>query len=783
MFSKQGELDLARVLKALIDAGDIEPRPGFRGGQLVDHGPSGVRQGYAKQAWNKGIKGTTRSASEWDIRGMARAMPVEALERIKELYLKNYFNKEIERKVMLEFPAGKRAGYSSVNIRGIIDRLKKEDIRGIKKITANEIKDISNWIRLEGKQTSFTPPRKTKIGTTGERIHSSQFIKDVKTHSRKDFITGKNLPYKMSGTTLARERNKYKVEFGKLAARGAHFKPEVTKNIKKLQNLLLKNPKLSAAELFKKSGLTHHQYGSAIQGFKTSYKPTIAGQRPDFTPDPKLKAKISKLPLHFPMPHEQFLRKLKIEPESIRQIERVRKGVTGFFPGAGYWKGKGTHFEHTFPKLLIDYFDDKDLRRTLYMTGSRTTPEFNMFKKKYDFKSQQAVEKFLADKITLEEYNKRIKNIRNTVKEVSGGYEMGYIKFDKNKIPTAIVNAKTTEQGTRALGPESTQRLKTFENIKYHNNIIKKFKHNPNHKWFETLRGEGFVPENTRLYSNYETAYNKIKPYLNSRENIIKFAKKNLNNPIVRGLFKKPWGTAVAALTGAAILPTALAADTGAPKDEVTKSGMKMPTIGQTAAAAALSKISGKFGGADPLKYLRKVPRKILSSLATPTGALAAWPLAAWGTEKLTGEEIPAFDPKSGIERAAAGSELAFAPTLVSWTDKLTKPIKNKAVRSGVTQLLNLGMSPAMAMRVARVASPIGMASLLGEVTYQGGKAIMSESKRIDEIKDPELQEVETENFIRNIKGYAGGGLTRTVAPDSGPVSRGLRSLYIDDMD
>jgi len=34
--------------------------------------------------------------------------------------------------------------------------------------------------------------------------------------------------------------------------------------------------------------------------------------------------------------------------------------------------------------------------------------------------------------------------------------------------------------------------------------------------------------------------------------------------------------------------------------------------------------------------------------------------------------------------------------------------------------------------------------------------------------------------------GLAGGGLanlTRTVAPDSGPVSRGLRSLYIDDMD
>jgi len=53
MFSKQGELDLARVLKALIDAGDIEPRPGFRGAGLVDHGPAGVRQGYAGKKWSK----------------------------------------------------------------------------------------------------------------------------------------------------------------------------------------------------------------------------------------------------------------------------------------------------------------------------------------------------------------------------------------------------------------------------------------------------------------------------------------------------------------------------------------------------------------------------------------------------------------------------------------------------------------------------------------------------------------------------------------------------------
>ena len=31
--------------------------------------------------------------------------------------------------------------------------------------------------------------------------------------------------------------------------------------------------------------------------------------------------------------------------------------------------------------------------------------------------------------------------------------------------------------------------------------------------------------------------------------------------------------------------------------------------------------------------------------------------------------------------------------------------------------------------------------------------------------------------------GYTNGGLTRTVAPDSGPMSQGLRSLYINDKD
>ena len=172
--------------------------------------------------------------------------------------------------------------------------------------------------------------------------------------------------------------------------------------------------------------------------------------------------------------------------------------------------------------------------------------------------------------------------------------------------------------------------------------------------------------------------------------------------------------------------------------------GLPMPTIKETVGALGLSKLSGKVGGPDPFKYFRKVPRKILSSLLTPTGALAAWPLAAMGAEKLSGEEVPVFDPKDPWSRGALGLELALAPELVKWTDKLTKPIKNQALRSGVQKGLNLLMNPKTAMRAARYASPVGWAALGLEGAYQGGKFMYKDyQKRKDAIEtmwkeDPE---------------------------------------------
>ena len=73
---------------------------------------------------------------------------------------------------------------------------------------------------------------------------------------------------------------------------------------------------------------------------------------------------------------------------------------------------------------------------------------------------------------------------------------------------------------------------------------------------------------------------------------------------------------------------------------------------------------------------VRSLLGKVFGTLGTPTGAVAAWPLSAMGMKKAgwMEEDEPAFNIKSTGDRIGASAELALAPTLVSWTDKLTKP-------------------------------------------------------------------------------------------------------------
>jgi len=103
------------------------------------------------------------------------------------------------------------------------------------------------------------------------------------------------------------------------------------------------------------------------------------------------------------------------------------------------------------------------------------------------------------------------------------------------------------------------------------------------------------------------------------------------------------------------------------------------------------------------------------------------------GTPLGTGVLTAGFgvDPTSAIDRTAIAAEAAFAPALV-------KNAKKVATNPLTQRILNLGLSPQMAMRAARIASPLGIASLGGEALYQYGKFAKDEIEKVKNMSDEE---------------------------------------------
>ena len=166
--------------------------------------------------------------------------------------------------------------------------------------------------------------------------------------------------------------------------------------------------------------------------------------------------------------------------------------------------------------------------------------------------------------------------------------------------------------------------------------------------------------------------------------------------------------------------------------------------------------------GANPF-FSPGILKEAFKTIPTPAGAVAL--TAGLGV-----------DPTSAVDRASIAAEAAFAPQLVKQSAKFG-PVAQR--------FFNLGLTPAMAARVARIASPIGIASLGAEGAYQLGKFT---KKRINELRSmtpeqrQELQR-EGEAFAFNEFAAAGGGLAKQAGdrsgppPEKGPMSQGLRGL------
>jgi hypothetical protein len=112
-------------------------------------------------------------------------------------------------------------------------------------------------------------------------------------------------------------------------------------------------------------------------------------------------------------------------------------------------------------------------------------------------------------------------------------------------------------------------------------------------------------------------------------------------------------------------------------------------------------------------------------------------------------------DPTQSIDRAGLGLEAALAKPLVKGAVSVTDQVKNPMLRKIAERAALAGMSPAMAMKVARFASPLGIASLAGEGLYQVGKLGYEDQQRFNALspEEQEAERAEQEAFAFDVTG------------------------------
>jgi len=93
-------------------------------------------------------------------------------------------------------------------------------------------------------------------------------------------------------------------------------------------------------------------------------------------------------------------------------------------------------------------------------------------------------------------------------------------------------------------------------------------------------------------------------------------------------------------------------------------------------------------------------------------------------------------DPKETIDRVGLEAEAALAPSMVKGATSITDKIKNPLARKTAELLTTI--SPKYAMRAARIASPLGIASLGLEGLYQYGKFAKNEIEKVKEMSPEE---------------------------------------------
>ena len=132
-------------------------------------------------------------------------------------------------------------------------------------------------------------------------------------------------------------------------------------------------------------------------------------------------------------------------------------------------------------------------------------------------------------------------------------------------------------------------------------------------------------------------------------------------------------------------------------------------------------------------------------------------------------------DLKNTADRIGIEAEAALAPELVKASIGATKGMKNRSAQKVVQQLLNLGMKTPLALKVARVASPLGLLALGAE----GAKFAYDDYQRRKEFITPEtITKAQQEQFDANQPMFNEGGRVGLAKGSKGPKDPSKR-LFI----
>jgi len=184
--------------------------------------------------------------------------------------------------------------------------------------------------------------------------------------------------------------------------------------------------------------------------------------------------------------------------------------------------------------------------------------------------------------------------------------------------------------------------------------------------------------------------------------------------------------------------------------------------------------VTKKDGGRIPFRYgkLAKLSAKRgLYGAFTPTGLATLF--------------TPDLDLTKAENRISLAAEAAFAPELVKLSIGATKGMKDRKKQKLIQRLLNLGLKTPTALKLARAASPIGIASLGAEGLYQAGKYTKKRMAELKAMSPEQRQELRSEGARQAFDPFmaAGGGIAKEAGdssgrpPVSGPNPQGLPEL------